>query len=84
MSINFLSDKLLVLFLDSCCLTKGYFDYQAESSSGEHLFRELSAVAGAVTITCLMVCPLLHLDAIAYNEILYIFLTILYKIPRDL
>lgn len=32
--------------------------FQAESAFGEFIFRELSAVAGAVTITCLMVANL--------------------------
>lgn len=33
------------------------FYFQVESALGQFVFRELSAVAGAVTITCLMVCP---------------------------
>lgn len=37
---------------------------QAESAFGEFFFRELSALAGAITITCLMVCPQLGLEAI--------------------
>ncbi|RVW14788.1 Glycerol uptake protein 1 [Vitis vinifera] len=36
--------------------------FQAESAFGEFIFRELSAVAGAVTITCLMVCPFSYIS----------------------
>jgi hypothetical protein len=33
------------------------FYCQVESAVGKFVFRELSAVAGAITITCLMVRP---------------------------
>lgn len=33
--------------------------FQVEGAFREFVFRELSAVAGAITITCLMVCLLL-------------------------
>ncbi|RVW91469.1 putative membrane-bound O-acyltransferase C24H6.01c [Vitis vinifera] len=36
--------------------------FQAESAFGEFIFRELSAVAGSVTITCLMVCPFSYIS----------------------
>jgi hypothetical protein len=62
--IVFSSKFFMVENCDSYCLPNIVkFEYQAESSFGEFIIRELSAVAGAVTITCLMVCPWLTLEA---------------------
>lgn len=50
---------------------------QAENAFGAFLFRELRAVAGAITITCLMVCnrnkfyDFCHIIFIASNLITY-------------
>lgn len=39
------------------------YSCQVESTHGEFVVRELSAVAGAITITCLMVCILYLIKA---------------------
>ncbi|XP_045796621.1 membrane-bound O-acyltransferase gup1-like isoform X2 [Trifolium pratense] len=47
-----------LFFIPELVLKSAAKAFQAESSFGEFIFRELSAVAGAVTITCLMVANL--------------------------
>ncbi|GAU14815.1 hypothetical protein TSUD_50270 [Trifolium subterraneum] len=47
-----------LFFIPELVLKSATKAFQAESSFGEFIFRELSAVAGAVTITCLMVANL--------------------------
>ncbi|XP_061339454.1 membrane-bound O-acyltransferase gup1 isoform X2 [Gastrolobium bilobum] len=48
-----------LFFIPEMVLKSAAKTFQAESSFGECIFRELSAVAGAVTITCLMVANLI-------------------------
>ncbi|TKY50845.1 putative membrane-bound O-acyltransferase [Spatholobus suberectus] len=47
-----------LFFIPELVLKSAAKAFQAQSSFGECIFRELSAVAGAVTITCLMVANL--------------------------
>ncbi|XP_028768255.1 putative membrane-bound O-acyltransferase C24H6.01c isoform X1 [Neltuma alba] len=47
-----------LFFIPELVLKSAAKAFQAENGFGEYLFRELSAVAGAVTITCLMVANL--------------------------
>ncbi|KAK4263818.1 hypothetical protein QN277_029185 [Acacia crassicarpa] len=47
-----------LFFIPELVLKSAAKAFQAESGFGQYLFRELSAVAGAVTITCLMVANL--------------------------
>lgn len=45
---------------------------QVKSTHGEFVVRELSAVAGAITITCLMVCILCLIKAYTNHNYFYI------------
>lgn len=54
-----LSDSIVNIYIATV------FNCQADSAFGEFVFRELRAFAGAITITCLMVCPCPTLIAIS-------------------
>ncbi|KAA8545329.1 hypothetical protein F0562_020113 [Nyssa sinensis] len=47
-----------IFFIPEMIVKSGANAFQVESAFGEFIFRELSAVAGAITITCLMVANL--------------------------